>query len=1223
MTILDGDIRLMGSAIMADVDEGGGGPSGTEIADGKSNQMFNDVSEVDRAGGAVSIRQLHMQVVTPDVETLLDGNVIVSRLPTDPNVGMTLVPCSTFARRTEIAQAVADYLTRASEWAGFLLENHVLGQRNITIFARVGTTPPPSGRTLVLVYDEGKPTERLQYVRVTRSTAETRTFSYSNGGSVVDFQADVITCELSDALRFAFPGSAPSRLFARESTKTMIRDTQVADAARYYGAAQLTVAGHIGARVLKVASVYSPLAPSSRTETVATDQRPGAQRSITLATSPREVVVGVTPHSRRIAIGQENRGYSYVGQLKPMPAPGTLVISYFALGNRYEVSDNGLGEITGAGAGTINYITGSLAITLRAMPDAGTAIVISYGERGSYTDRSAQVAGVRAPEYGFQLHADGGIVAGTAVFQWTSGGVLCTASAAANGTISGDATGRMDHPTGQVYMRLAKMIDAGGEIRCEFQRADLVTDILTATTDAGGFAVLNLSQVPAAGTLAVQWATAQTTSTTSGGSLTSTASDKDTTVASGKTTSVATVQRPAGTFNDQYLKVVGTDGAIKDSFVTDSTGRRWPTGPFIASNGGGLDTPGETEAAVVTRTTVNGSSSAYTRESTATSETTAVVLHTLTDDGAGAFLNGMGAIDYAGKQLNIKLATPGKSTTGYKADSEGAKEFSDATTGDGTSSLTGSSQKGGEWGTASVGDALLAGSSIVARYRTGSGATQSGVFTYTPPGVDIDLCPYTSDRIVPGSVQFTWMGTAFRDVDGVLYRGWTDVDNGIVAGRVDYSAGLAYVTDYLVAGLVTDFSLQSLWTTKGQWRTASVFVQVQAIPVAPAGFTMFLIDVAGEQLTATADVNGNLTGDHVLGVIDFKYGLAQIQFGDFVTAATLSDDERAEWWYDPDQVGVVQPGKIWRPWPVDPSTLRYNAVTFTYLPIDADILGLDPVRLPADGLVPIYRPGGFVVIGHSGFQTATPGNGVTLSMGRTRLSRIRVRGADDQLIHTGYSVDLDAGMVKVDDPSTWLMPVTVEHRIEQMLRVSDVQIDGTVTLTGQLSHEYPVGSVLSSALVGDDLWARAGRTFDQATWDGITWADAPVGNVAPGTYNDALFPIGVTNDGAVTERFALRILSNTSTFECIGEHVGNLGQGSINTDYAPNNPRTGKPYFTLKSGGWGGGWAAGNTLRFNTTGAMLSFAAIRTVQPSSPVAADYEFEILARGSIDKPPGKND
>ena len=50
MPIQSGDVKLLKSAVMADVPEGGGAPTGNTIADGVSNAIFPDISELDRAG---------------------------------------------------------------------------------------------------------------------------------------------------------------------------------------------------------------------------------------------------------------------------------------------------------------------------------------------------------------------------------------------------------------------------------------------------------------------------------------------------------------------------------------------------------------------------------------------------------------------------------------------------------------------------------------------------------------------------------------------------------------------------------------------------------------------------------------------------------------------------------------------------------------------------------------------------------------------------------------------------------------------------------------------------------------------------------------------------------------------------------------------------------------------------------------------------------------------
>lgn len=52
--------------------------------------------------------------------------------------------------------------------------------------------------------------------------------------------------------------------------------------------------------------------------------------------------------------------------------------------------------------------------------------------------------------------------------------------------------------------------------------------------------------------------------------------------------------------------------------------------------------------------------------------------------------------------------------------------------------------------------------------------------------------------MVPGSVQFSWLGHTYIDVDGDIIRDRTSTSAGVVAGRMDYEAGLAFLTDWLV-----------------------------------------------------------------------------------------------------------------------------------------------------------------------------------------------------------------------------------------------------------------------------------------------------------------------------------------------------------------------------------------------------------------------------------------
>ena len=621
-----------------------------------------------------------------------------------------------------------------------------------------------------------------------------------------------------------------------------------------------------------------------------------------------------------------------------------------------------------------------------------------------------------------------------------------------------------------------------------------------------------------------------------------------------------------------------------------------------------------------------GTSSTHSRVSYSTSKTQDTVRHELTDDGAGSF-GPDGTIDYAGRSLLVRFVLKDSKTEGYKSDHENAEDFEESTMasssagGTDTGGGSSSSMKGGDYADTAVGEQVLAASTVTVTYAETFATTQSHTMSWTPPPVNIDLCPYTADYIVPNSVRFTWMGHVFEDYDGVLVRDRTGADPGIVAGQVDYSSGVARVFDYVVgAGTpATDFTLQSLWTVRQKWTTASIFMRTQAAPLKPSGVVLNLADAQGNAITAIGDINGAITGTHLRGKIDYQFGLLELQFGDFVLDSSLTPEQKAEWWYDPADVGAVQPDKIWRPWPVDPTTLRYNSVSYFYLPIDAEILGLDPVRLPQDGRVPIFRVGSYVVIGHTATTPpATLSNGQTIDCARTRLSRVRLVGSDGKTIHTGYTADLDAGTVTVVDASGWLQPVHVQHSIEQLVRLRDVQINGALGTVGQLTHDFPAGSVVSSAITAPTLRARVAALWDQGSWDGISWLDTIDGNPATATYDDTRSPIELTNAGALTERFALRFTSSTA-FQCIGEHLGVIATGTTGADFAPINPVSGDPYFTLRALGWGSGWAAGNVLFLHLVGAITPFACIRTVQMGPPTGIDYSFEVLGRGDVDRPP----
>jgi hypothetical protein len=434
-----------------------------------------------------------------------------------------------------------------------------------------------------------------------------------------------------------------------------------------------------------------------------------------------------------------------------------------------------------------------------------------------------------------------------------------------------------------------------------------------------------------------------------------------------------------------------------------------------------------------------------------------------------------------------------------------------------------------------------------------------------------------------------------------------------LAGNINYANGAASITAWVPAASNV-VGLRSLLTTLDGTPVDEVTFRVPASPVRPSSLQLLATRLSGGTINVNANNNGEITGTDVVGTIDYETGVVRVRFGSWVVAA----GNEGKSWYDPDAVITIDGvAKIFKPVPVFADTIKYNAVAYSYLPLDADIIGLDPVRLPQDGRVPIFRAGDFAVIGHTatvGPLTATSGQ--VVDCGRERLSRVRVLDGNGDVVTTDYTADLEAGTVTFGVVTGLVQPLTVEHRIEDMAQVSDVQISGRLAFTRQITHDYPVGSHVSSALVSGDLRAYVSNLFDQATWNG-TFLDAISGSAATATYNDVLAPIVVTNAGAITERWAIQF-TNATSFNVIGEHVGVIATGTTGSNIAPINPATGKPYFTLAAIGWGSGWATGNVLRFNTTGALFPVWVVRTIQQGPETVTNDAFTLLVRGDVDRP-----
>lgn len=1237
MTIESGDIKLVASQSMLDADQGGGAPTSTVINDGTSNSIFPDISEVDRAGGRVNLRKVFASVQTSDRDQYFGANVIVADPPDDPNVSVNLFTTNdVFDRRTDARDRIESYLAVGSIYSGYLFGNHITGMRTVTILQREEVPVPVVGDTFVLRAFEGLTNEVEQYVRVSDVSTIVRTFSDQSG----DFKRLQVTMEITDALRSDFPGFDAIRTDAtiNYTGRTKTYTTIVADAARYYGVVPLEVATQIGDFTLKAETIFTQLVPSTRFEVPIADARMNRQSatlvsagqtynrtiSMTFTTSQSMFIGGgilpgslsvtrggititdqggtlrdsgnaqvgtvdyengvlalqsnvfgtgtgahtvvytparkpiIVTDSIGIPVTAQSQRLSYTLTIDPIPARGSLEISYRVLNRWYTLTDDGSGTLRGSdvafGAGTLNYTTGGISVTLGALPDVDSQVIFAFTASAAVkTISQVQQAGpALARAFGKPITIGQAVKPGTLVFTWNDGTNRTATDSA--GVLTGDATGTVDYATGTVVFR---------------------PNILPAKNT-------NIS-------LAIQNITSQNVSVLS--------------LNDGGANWTFGIAGPVEPRSVEIAVTAFYQGRLND--LVDLSARYFPI--------------------------------------------------RVTDDGAGNLVTGngtnnltVGIINYTNGACQI-----GKSFVGYKAEIANFAPTQIASTGGGLVTFdwkrSGSTivnatlniMNGPGSFSALVESAPWAwwngttGNAALVRYANGSANNASfpflfdeiflpnnaNVFTVTP-GYTPKLSSFfigtnlylrrENDWVVnpdPTTGNGTTVGSEaiISGIPGVLLTAWTSGLSSAplqVAGTADPSASGAS-TPLIVSGVTFRTAVAPLFnggfSIAGNWLIDNTTVNATA-------------NSAGVVSTGTAPPDASTPGSYgVFGTVDYDSGVVQLRFGRRVPLSMAAADGVV----DVSDLGV--PGvTLLQTRSVRADTLRYNATGYAYLPLDANLLGLDPVRLPSDGRVPIFRPGTFAVIGHTGtVGPVTVSAAQTVNCGRVRLSRVRVIGADNQVINTGYTVNLDLGTVTFTDVTGYSQPVRIEHRIEDMMLVSDAQINGQLTFTRAVTHNYPVpGTYVSSALVAGDLYARVAETFDQATWNNV-WSDSVIGTPATGTFNDIQYPIVVTNRGALTERWALQFVNNTN-FNIIGEHVGVIGQGNTSTNCAPLNPATGEPYFTIPFQGWGLGWSTGNVLRINTVGAFYPVWVARTILQGPETVINDSFTILIRGDVDRP-----
>lgn len=1231
MAITSADIKLLESERMTDSTDGGGRATANAIPDGVNGNIFPKVSRLDAVNGRVNLRKIYGKVDTPNVDTYAGAHLIVTDPPDNEKISVCAFKTSSyFDTRTEARDRIESYVLSGPEARLRLYGRQPAGAKSLLCYQRKGEALPDIGDVFALtqltalgvVYRE-------QYVRVDEVATEVREFEDDKGL----YAYAIVSIKLTAPLEFEFYGPDTPPRNSQEQRLGLVRTTTVADVARYYGVQPLAEAVTANALQIRAASVFTPLVPTTTREV--------AVSLATIGEAANYIASGTIWDGPAII----NPGTSLHFPTPVRPGSVTLTGSSSA----YPARDDGQGGFVFSDGisrplVTVGYDTGTVIFPATDTLGVDYTALISATCNAESAAPSAQPNHTYAREVTLATRGtvysellDPPPAPGTLIVDFRALGKWYRLRDDGAGVLAGEepsiGTGTIDYASGAVLATLGAQPDNETSILYAWGSTLHYAQDLN-NHDTKAHREIQLSHIPvASGSLSLAlsyWPNEPVTLTFT----------TDTATHSPKGLS-ATLDRTTG-------KVVMTYGA---------GGYENLDVPIIADYEQGVALPESSDPAVDTTTAAIGQAASQILLSKAvkpgsvrvTLPMIAVVVSGMqtvrltgdvlfVDDGSGALRSApdQSVFGYGGQkgaiEANASIGSINYSTGTIDVSGSIATSAQIYRPGLGTTPATWVASTG----TATRWNSYYGGSpqtkvATVTIQATGATITteaKSESFALSEAPLKFDLTQNGGLGVVPGSVCFTldhggWNWTyanpaTYVDRGGQIIREPNrQTGTGTLSGSINYTTGEVTLTSvYGTTSGQAAVDVLACVTYLGDYSTDTATFRTTGAPVKPASLYVRAVSTEGAVLTGTSDVNGIITGDLVTGTVQQSVGVVDVRFGEWMP---VSGNE-AEPWYDADNIDPNDPTQVWKSTFISPATLTYSCVLSTSISLDSAILGLDPVRLPLDGRVPIFRPGDVAVVHNTQSFTLpnNPAGGSTHNVGRTGLTDLWLIDQDKVRVDpANYSVDVDTGVVTMASGlnlAGYVQPLIARHRISDMALITDVQIDGRLDFAAPLVNAYPeAGSYVSSALLFGDLYGRVSNVFDQGTWTGV-WSDSLLGDQANAQYNDVSYPIEILNDGAVQERWRIQFTSGTA-YQCFGEQSGMIATGSTGADFAPLNPLTNLPYFTVRAAGWGGGWSVGNQLRFNTYPAGAPIWLARTILPGAALTAD-STDIQFRGDVD-------
>jgi hypothetical protein len=1185
----------------------GGRMSGNELVDGQLNNLFPNLTTVDFTAGGVYIGKCYAWVNSNNVDQLRGAYAVLTKPPTNPDVTVAMLTTRNWFDYIDAHRAhLSNYLSIGPRINWIPAEGGaVQGSLQIQVWGGVDTPKPEIGNTYFLVYHEGLVDEVREAIKVVDLTHTVEQFEDEKG----TFYKRIVNMRLAAEINQTYTGTTMAR-YAAGALPTSLHSTIAAGASRVWGVMKLASPILQGDTSFSVESIYTQIVPASISETLATDQT-AAGRSLVLIPGMGgnvsfEYVLDIGP-GYNLYLGQP----AQIGSVSIVAGPSTLseiggnLYSGGALVANIDHEHGIILPVTGSptytGSKTVSF-SPSGAI---AQPLSSSSILVTLTNQGrvwSFNIPTRPTKGSIVINY----------MAGGQWYELRDNGTTIVGSSTDYGSASLSSLNTLSMSFGtapDVDSRI--IIYWGVDVYTLDQSASLVPKAKFEINTAVALTPL---------TVGIEWTDSEGAKVAlddGSGALTGDATgtvyyakkqiviQPNRTPTKGTVFTVSVTPRLSATEVFTQASITAGDVVVSGGMASFTTAHFPIIEKSIWMIYEGLRIPGQVKK-------TGYSVPFYTAIAVGHTVTENVLTDGSTnwrDNGSGGFTSGFaGSVNYATGEFSV----------------------------DATPTIAASVKQDWDYGVAAPGGAY-AGTSFVGwsyepkdvEFGEGWKATLTylyddvltAVIEYHAASVAlIDFLPNTGGRIVPGSLRFTWCGKTVMEQNGALYADVsTATGSGVLVGTLDLAGRRASMTTWIE--YENSPQLISLLTRLSDDILSEITIKVPSPPIKTGGFTVRATQLDGTMITATVGGDGSILDVGMYGKVWYEMGVAHVRFGDWVTAA----GNEGEPWY---QALNVVGGQVFKPAPVFAQSVVYDATLQSRSALPADVIEIETATLPSDGKLEVVRARDMLYLhDDDSITVTTPSDGEAFDCGRTALERIWVKDATGLAVpptkYTATDAELDAGVCHWANPLNldgYTTPLTVYHRISETRTVGVVGRFGTCRLRDlPFSRDYPAGAFISSMLYMGHLFADWSVPEFKQTWQ--SWATAGTGNDAAAAYDYGNFPFTVKNNGVTVKCRVAFVFQTTTTFRCLLEGFGQIDSNiPITADYAPINPATGQPYFTITGNHdgdepWGEGWAVLNYVLFELQPSSFPIEPVRCVMPSDPVTGMDSATIEIHGNF--------